>query len=437
MKTVFLLIGVSGAGKTTLLSNLKKIKDNSFYIMSSSTTRPPRESDDFILHEDIKKWNDDDYLYHISIGDKKYGLRKSEVDKIQNSQIGITLYSPSSFKQIEEDQKNNPNIQFVTIGIDTIDNIEEQKIRVGNDESRFDTPEDFDKYLEIIRNDCSITIKGDEKSLVDQICTIGNLFIHGGVISGIHLSTLLNNHILIDKCIFDEQKIECASYNMHLGNQYKNSDKNPKNRMIDASNNDDLLEIEPYSYIIVQPIEKINLPTFVTAKFDLTVGVFQKGVILSASTQVDPGFKGVITCLLYNPSDSKITLKVNDEFLTIEFYTTTINTKGYKGKRKDKTLNEQLSPEAITQSSNKLSKIAREETWKFILKDVAVPIIIALVSCIFSYFQCKGAKKEVDSLKNYIDTNVTVKSESSQSQSTNNNFYFSEAKKEETQNDPE
>lgn len=435
MKTIFLLIGVRGAGKNTLLNNLDNDNDSSIKVLTTCSTITPRSNEKFVNKISLSSWDDNDFLYHIYMGKNKNGLKKSEVDNICNSQIGITVYDLASFNQISDDQRKNPNIQFVTIGIDTVKDIDEQKTRVNNDIQRTETKEDFEKYKKIIQQDCSITIKGTDKELVEQIKTIANLFIHGGVISGINLLTLLNNNILIDNCHFDEQKTECASYNMHLGSQYKNSDKDPKNRMKDALNNDGLLEIEPYSYIIVQPTEKIILPTFVTAKFDLTVGVFQKGVILSASTQVDPGFKGVITCLLYNPSDSKITLKVNDEFLTIEFYTTTVNTTGYKGKRNDKTLTEQLSSEAIIKSSNKLFKLTREKTLMFILIKVVVPIATVLIPCIFSFFECKKAKEEVESLQQYINNNFTAKNESTQTQTNSNNFYFTEPSKEEPKNE--
>ena len=294
MKTVFLLIGVRGAGKTTLLKNLKNDNDSSIYVMSSSTTRTPRDNDAFIIHENIDAWNNDDFVYHISIGNNKYGLRKSEIDKIQNSQIGITLYSPSSFSQIAEDQKKNPNIQFVTIGIDTIDTIEEQRNRVNNDDSRLDTPDNFAEYLEIIRNQCSITLKGKESALVDQVKTIANLFIHGGVVAGKDLEVLLKNNQLVNSAIIDNKKYECASYNFHVGDQYFFVEKNEdglQDKRFELTETKGVT-INPYTYIIIQTKEIMNLPTFIVGNFDLTVKLFHHGLILSTSTQIDPGYRG-------------------------------------------------------------------------------------------------------------------------------------------------
>lgn len=336
----------------------------------------------------------------------KYNSKKMEFDKdellcLANGQIGIYNYNIADISKISVLQTYNLNIQIIAVGIEIINNTT--------------------KFLDDnIRKICSIILSGNEESLLEQIEVLTHLFIHGGVISGRDLEILLRNKQLINQVIFDDNKIECASYNLHLGNKYKNSDKKRNHRMLDASENDNLIEIKPYSYIIVQPKEEITLPTFVTAKFDLTVGMFQKGLILSASTQVDPGFYGYITCLLYNPSDTSITLKVSDEFLTIEFYTTTYNTIGYNGKRKFKSLEEQLAPDAIKKSSNKLSKITKKTSLKWIFKEVIVPLVSILLPSIFSYCQCRSAKDEVESLQSQVILNTNSnETENKQSQSTN------------------
>lgn len=328
----------------------------------------------------------------------KVEFNKDELLGLTRGQIGIYLCGESDISKISVLQTNNQNIQFIAIGINIIIN---NTTKIIGDNTR---------------KSCSIILSGNEESLLEQIEVLTHLFVHGGVISGKDLEVLLRNNQLINKVILDENKIECASYNLHLGNKYKNSDKKRNNRMLDASENDNLIEIKPYSYIIVHPKEEIQLPTFVTAKFDLTVGMFQKGLILSASTQVDPGFYGYITCLLYNPSDTSITLKVSDEFLTIEFYTTTYNTIGYNGKRKFKSLEEQLAPDAIKKSSNKLSKITKENSLKWLFKEVIVPLLSILIPCIFSYCQCRSAKEEVESLQSQINLSTNANSNSNESE---------------------
>ncbi|MBO4857966.1 MAG: hypothetical protein J5527_05585 [Treponema sp.] len=401
MKTIFLLIGVRGAGKTTLLNNLNNIKDNSFYIMSSSTTRPKREKDEFILHEDVKKWNDNDFLYHISIGDNKYGLRKTEVDKIENSQIGITLYSPSSFEQIEKDQNNNPNIQFVTIGIDTIETIEEQEKRVGNDESRIDAPRDFDTYIDIIRNQCSITLKGDENSLVEQICTIGNLFIHGGVVAGKDLEVLLKNNLLVKNPIIINEEFECASYNFHVGDEYFISENN-KNKNFKRTEREGVT-IKPYTYVLVQTKEVMNLPSFIIGNFDLTVKLFHHGLIMSASTQIDPGYRGTLTCLLYNTSDEPIILREDDEFLTVQYITTTCITKGYKGARqKIEKLDGQIYGDSRIHSSSDLNKAVNAyKKGKFAFYATIIAAVLSCAGSIIGSFATSN--KIVNKAENEID----------------------------------
>lgn len=402
MKTIFLLIGVRGAGKTTLLHNLNDAKDNNFCVLNSSTTRSPRENDEFIYHVDSNKWEENKYLYYISNDDEKYGLLKSEVDRIQNSQIGITLYDPSHFEQIEMDQKNNPNIQFVIIGIDIIDSIEIQKERVNNDETRIDSPENFSKYLEIIRNNCSITIKGNENSLVEQICTIGNLFIHGGVVAGKDLEVFLKNNLLVKNPIIKSGEFECASYNFHVGDEYFIAEKGKNNQKFRITKKEGVT-IEPYTYVLVQTKEIMNLPSFIIGNFDLTVKLFHHGLILSASTQIDPGYKGTLTCLLYNTSDEPIILREDDEFLTVQYITTTCNTKGYQGHRKGlEKLNEQIYGDSQVHSSSDLNKAVNAYIkGKF---SFYATIIVAIISCATSIIgSCTSSNKIVNDSKKEID----------------------------------
>ena len=356
MKTVFLLIGVNGSGRKTLLNNLN-------------------QNDSFALLTTI-----------------------SEGNSIKPHQIGIFSYNISSFEQIEEEQKQHLDIQFVTVGIDTVQSLKEQKERVNCDTSRPDSEDDFNKYLNIIKNQCAICINGDEKTLVEQVIAIGHLFQHGGVIAGKELEVLLKNGVLVNNAIFDKEKPEPASYNLHLGEHYFYYE-NDKQTVSELSKQSNLLTIYPYSYVIVETQELMNLPTFIAGNFDLTVNFFHKGIIMSASTQVDPGYKGALTCLLYNASDTKVTIKKGEAFLTIEYLTTSCNTKGYLGNRKNKnTVQEQLSENAMSRSASELYKtvkVVKTQKNSF-LATITVPIVVALISCIGS---CMGAGKIINKEK--------------------------------------
>ena len=133
----------------------------------------------------------------------KVEFNKDELLGLTRGQIGIYLCGESDISKISVLQTNNQNIQFIAIGINIIIN---NTTKIIGDNTR---------------KSCSIILSGNEESLLEQIEVLTHLFVHGGVISGKDLEVLLRNNQLINKVILDENKIECASYNLHLGNKLK------------------------------------------------------------------------------------------------------------------------------------------------------------------------------------------------------------------------
>ncbi|MGH8613802.1 MAG: dCTP deaminase domain-containing protein, partial [Gammaproteobacteria bacterium] len=73
----------------------------------------------------------------------------------------------------------------------------------------------------------------------------------------------------------------------------------------------------------VSTAEKLNLPFYVAARFNLRVKWVYRGILLGTGPQVDPGFRGHLSCPLFNLTNRPIRIKLGDEFATIDFERTT------------------------------------------------------------------------------------------------------------------
>lgn len=145
---------------------------------------------------------------------------------------------------------------------------------------------------------------------------------------GIHrelISLMLECGMLIKKG--NEKSISNASYDMSLGDEYFYGGK-----IKSLSEKDPFLMIEPYDYVIASCEELINFPRDIVAKFDVSVDLFCQGIILSNSTQVDPGFKGKLFCLLFNTSNKVVCIKRREHFVTLDFQKLLEATTPYSGR---------------------------------------------------------------------------------------------------------
>ncbi|CAB1368287.1 conserved protein of unknown function [Denitratisoma oestradiolicum] len=129
----------------------------------------------------------------------------------------------------------------------------------------------------------------------------------------------------------DLQKVETASYDLRLQNKYWCQGK-----YHDLTDNNPTMEIPPYSFVIVTAVEQAITPRFLVGTFDIRVRLFISGVILSNGPQVDPGYRGALLCILYNPSGRKVCLTRYEHFATIQYQTTALKAKGYTAQYQDK-----------------------------------------------------------------------------------------------------
>ncbi len=127
-----------------------------------------------------------------------------------------------------------------------------------------------------------------------------------------------NDPKLIDPFVDDKKFLKPASYHLRLGNRCRvdGEDRN-------LSAGDPVLKIPPHGIAVVRTLEKVNIPGFLIARWNLKVKKVYKGLVWVGSLQVDPGYSGYLFCPLYNLSNEEQRLEFEETLFTIDFVRTT------------------------------------------------------------------------------------------------------------------
>lgn len=306
---LIVLVGCRGAGKTTLLSAVSP----HFTVLQPSTTRPRRNEDEAEYHF-VTRWQSSAYAWSIKPKDHYYGMRLSEVAKASKAAC-ITVFDPLAIERLHSFIQTSP-IEVVTIGLDTIEDLKTQHVRVNNDTARCMTDQDFTVAREVVAK-CDVVLRGDAARVLDAVKAIGQiLHSRGGALVKKQIEALINAGALITHG--EPNSIRPASYDMRIGDQVW-----CQKSIETLSDTTPTFHLPPYSYAIVIAKEEARLPTFVTGKFDLKVSMFLSGIVLSNGPQIDPGYDGTLFCLLFNSNSQAVPLTRGEQFATIEFATTT------------------------------------------------------------------------------------------------------------------
>jgi len=123
---------------------------------------------------------------------------------------------------------------------------------------------------------------------------------------------------------FDVKRLSAASYTLTLGPEclpeghVKATGKTKR-----VLSEDEYLSLRPNSITVVTTAEVLRLPFYIAGHFNLRIKLIHEGVLVGAGPQVDPGFRGKLSCPLHNISNQIIRLRRGDQFAVIEFYKTT------------------------------------------------------------------------------------------------------------------
>jgi len=117
---------------------------------------------------------------------------------------------------------------------------------------------------------------------------------------------------------FDKKWLKPAGYELTLGPRYQIEGKDGF-----LTDQDPILVIPPNSIAFVSMNERLMLPHYIVARFNLSIDLIYQGLLLGTGPQVDPGFKGVLSCPLHNISNNPIRIRLGNSFAKIDFAKTT------------------------------------------------------------------------------------------------------------------
>ncbi len=325
-----IITGTRCSGKTTLVHELVK-EDLSFALTKAITTRPKRSAEDELTYHHIteEEYDKKNFITKAQYGIYKYGIELSEVEKIvKSNKIPILIIAPDSCDQLIERNKNN---FFISFFIDADDDILIDRLKTRSPSITEKELIAESKQREKDRqfaNQCTYRINNSYSSFDISLChlitKIWSFRKTGGLLPKQFISLLLKYDVLLKNS--DESNISTSSYDLSLGDEYYYEGK-----IRNLSVKKPFMMIEPYDYAIVTSSEYANFSNDIAGRFDLKIGLFCQGIILSNGPQVDPGFRGKLFCLLFNTSNSPVVLKRGEHYATIEFNKLIEPTIGYSG----------------------------------------------------------------------------------------------------------
>jgi deoxycytidine triphosphate deaminase/guanylate kinase len=316
MRKLLVLVGLQGAGKTTALHSVANAK-----VLRSSTSRAPRAGESPNDYYFEGTWDPQLMAWQLDFGTSKYGMRRLELDSVTD--IGITVFEPGSM-QVLEAAKPALNFEIITIGLDTLQTLNEQHMRVNNEPKRvIANQQEFDRQRTAVL-ECDAVLSGDAGVVAQGIeAVIRSIGGRGGLLDSETIKKFVAAGALLTNA--KPAQIEPASYDLTLADKYW-----CQGQYIEVKNNE-IVRIPAYSFVFVTAQEEACLPRFIGGSFDLTVSMFFDGVILSNGPQVDPGYRGALFCMLYNTTDEPVALNRGFKFATMQFSTTTRVSPGYTG----------------------------------------------------------------------------------------------------------
>ncbi len=385
-----IITGTSGAGKSSIAQKLCE-QYKIFQIVQAVTTRKPREDDyhrqyQYISKVEFEKLDEDNRLLIKSeYRGKYYGITHEALQEvIGNSKIPLLILTPKSVVELKI-KKNLEDYTSFIVFLDAPDEILDTRLNSRGEninetviQQRKEDRGYLERLLKINPTDYVYSIKNtDIEKTLKLIWSLWNHRKTGGILSEKLIRLMIECDMLLENANLDN--IQGASYDLRLGDKYF---QKGEIKTLDEQN--PFVVMEPGDYVLISSKEIANLPKDIAGRFDLTVSLFCKGVILSNGPQVDPGFHGRMFCLLFNTANNKVQLKHGEHYATIEFVKLVEPTVPYMGKYQNKLKMKDYLPEMVEASAiNKLiedvENLKKEKWWIKIL-----PLVVSILALILA-----------------------------------------------------
>lgn len=149
-------------------------------------------------------------------------------------------------------------------------------------------------------------------------CPIDDPDVESGVLTSDEIEHCVIKFKLIDP--FDKKLLKPARYKLTLGEEYAIDGQLRK--LYDQPDKNELT-IPPFQVAVVSTKEKLNMPRFLIARWNLDIDLVYEGLLWVGGPQVDPGYQGRLFCPLYNLSNQPVKLRLGDTIASIDFVKTT------------------------------------------------------------------------------------------------------------------
>lgn len=392
--TGIILTGTSASGKSTIAKKLCAF-NGQFQIVQAITTRPKRVDDfnyEYISKEEFgQRRSQNEYMVESTYRNEFYAISNIHIQKIIDAgKVPILIITPQSI--MNPLRINGSIANFISFFLDASDAILGQRLSNRGDTFNY---EDIVHRNNSDRESQSYALykittnrQEDIEEVTSLISWLWNTKNSGGILPSQVLKLLIKYCSLVESETINIDNVSAASFDLTLGSSYFQN-----GQIKELKDNEPNIVIQPGDFIVAGSQERVNMPPSIAGRFDLTVSMFCKGLILSNGPQVDPGFKGILFCLLFNTSNEKIELKKGAHYATIEFHKLIEPSQNpYIGKYQEKEKIMEYLPEiakfsVIGQMKNDISSLKKESFWLKYL-----PLIVSLASLAMALFKGFSSK---------------------------------------------
>ncbi len=203
-----------------------------------------------------------------------------------------------------------------------------------------------------------------------------------GVLTSDEIEYYAKKYKMIDP--FDPKSLKPAGYELHLGEDYAIGGKRKK-----LSPENPELEIPPFEVAIISTREKINLPRFIIARWNLRVRKVYEGLLWTGGPQVDPGWVGQLFCPIYNLSSEPVKLRLDERIVLMDFIKTTPFKKGetkeyHRPSRRQKLedYNWGLKSALVTEAKDRMDKVEKKANRVEAMTSVMITAIAILFAAL-------------------------------------------------------
>ena len=134
-----------------------------------------------------------------------------------------------------------------------------------------------------------------------------------GILLSDQITFFAEKHNLIAP--FRRENLKPAGYELTVGDEYFLSGQ--------YMPLDSHVTIQPFEVAVIKTGERLRLPRFMIARWNIRVRHAYAGLLWVGGPQVDPGYSGYLFCPIYNLSDKPVTLRRGEELALMDFSRTT------------------------------------------------------------------------------------------------------------------